>query len=232
MPRISVEDRHLTVLNLFTTDAPEHQTALLDAMRGIVDTAAFPGWISSNVHSGVKRFGTANLIQWRRGEDLEMRYAGEEFRHRTMPLFTDMTTSIRLLQLRPEFSRRRHGEDDAVEVSPDRDDYTVIGVYTVSPEEQDDLVDALGQGQAWLADVPGYRSHVVLRGLAARGLDEKFVVCYSQWDDEASHTAFHELPEADRPTDRQKSDLRLASLVQQHDWNSYRVVHTRSAAKQ
>jgi len=71
MPKITADGAHLTVLNLFSTDAPEKQEGLLAAMREIVDSAAYPGWISSTVHSGQDRPGTANFIQWRSSEDLE-----------------------------------------------------------------------------------------------------------------------------------------------------------------
>ncbi|MEK8141867.1 hypothetical protein NKH18_02060 [Streptomyces sp. M10(2022)] len=85
MPTISTEDKHLTVLNLFTTDAPEKQESLIREMRKIVDAATYEGWMSSTVHAGVDSPGTANFIQWRSGEDLEKRYSGEEFKHRTLP---------------------------------------------------------------------------------------------------------------------------------------------------
>ena len=229
MPRISAQDQYLTVVNLFSTDAAEKQARLIGAMQEIVDAAAYPGWISSTVHTGVDRFGTANVIQWRSGEDLEARYAGEEFRHRTLPLFGEMTTSIRLLQTNVVYTQRRTGLGEVIEISPDRDDHTVIEVVGTTPENLDELVDALGAGQEWLSEVPGYRSHTVLRGLAARGLDGAFAVTYSQWDGKAAYDAFRALPDAERSAAAQKSQARLDSVATGRDWNSYRVVHTRSA---
>jgi heme-degrading monooxygenase HmoA len=231
MPNISLADRHLTVLNLFSTDAPEKQTKLIDAMREIVDSAAFPGWISSTVHSGVDQPGTANFIQWRSGEDLEARYAGEEFKHRTLPLFGELTTSIRLLQTEVAFTQQRVDPDAAVVVSPKRDDYTVIEVFGVAEQDQADLVDALGPGQDWLLETPGYRSHVVLRGLAARGVDGSFVVGYSQWNDKESYDAYRAVPEGEQPAGRRKSEARLDTLATTRDRNTYRVIHSRSAAQ-
>ncbi|HWE90919.1 MAG TPA: antibiotic biosynthesis monooxygenase [Pseudonocardiaceae bacterium] len=230
MPMISEQDSYLTVVNLFSTDVPEKQDRLLAAMREIVDSAAFPGWISSTVHSGRDLPGTANFIQWRSGEDLEARYAGEEFKHRTLPVFTDMTTSIKLLQTRPVFTQRHPALGDVLEISPNRDDYTVIELIGVTAADQDDLVDAVGPGQDWLLDVPGYRSHAVLRGLAARGVDGVFVVVYSQWDGKESYDAFRAAPDARKSPGRQKTEARVAALATSREQNTYNVVHTRSAA--
>lgn len=239
MPVISPDSGYLTVLNLFQTDTPERQGRLIAEMRAIVDTAAFPGWISSTVHSGQDELGTANFIQWRGMEDLQARYAGDEFKHRTVPVFSEITTSVKLLQTEVAFTGSL---GDITEVSPERGDYTVIEVFGVAPEHQDDLVAALGPGHGWLSETPGYRSHSVLRGIRARGVDGKlgidgalgtdhsFVVTYSQWDDKATYDAFRAVPEDERPAERRTAQARLDSLgVSREWWNTYRVVHTRSA---
>ncbi|WP_329136806.1 antibiotic biosynthesis monooxygenase [Streptomyces sp. NBC_01476] len=229
MPKIAADGEYLTVLNLFSTDAPEKQESLLSAMREIVDSAAYPGWISSTVHSGVDQPGTANFIQWRSSEDLEARYAGEEFKHRTLPLFGEITTAIRLLQNEVVHTLRSPALGGVTEISPTRDDYTVIEVLKVAEKEQADLVDALGPSQEWLVEVPGFRSQTVLRGLRARGVDGAFVVTYAQWDSKEAYDAFRAVPEADRSAARQKSESRVATLATERDSNTYRVVHTRSA---
>jgi len=230
MPTISLDDRHLTVLNLFTTDTPEKQDRLLGAMQQIVDTAVFPGWISSTMHSGQDKRGTANFIQWRSGEDLEARYAGEEFKHRTLPLFGEMTTSIRLLQTEVVFTQRHPSLRDVIEISPTRDDYTVIEVFGARAEDRDELVDLFAESHDWLLETPGYRSYTVLRGLRARGLDGAFVVTYSQWDGKENYDKFLAVPQSDRFPGRQKFEARLEVLTTTRDANTYRVVHTRSAA--
>jgi heme-degrading monooxygenase HmoA len=230
MPRISAEDRNLTVLNLFATDAPEKQARLLEEMRSIVDTAAFPGWISSTVHSGQDKLGTANFIQWRSREDLQARYEGEKFKHRTVPLFGELSTWMKLLQTEVVFTQRHPSQGAVTEVSPRRDDYTVIEFFGVAEENQDDLVDTL-VAQEWLLRTPGYRSHSVLRGVGARGYDGAFVVTYAQWDDKESYDAFRDLPAADQPEERRKTQARLDSLVTTREWNTYRVVHSRSAGE-
>lgn len=231
MPVISPEDRYLTVLNLFTTDTPGKQDQLLGAMREIVDAAAYPGWISSTVHSGQDKRGTANFIQWRSKHDLEIRYAGDEFRHRTVPLFSEITTSIRLLQNEVIFTQRRPSAGEATVIGPERDDYTVIELFGTAQENLNDLVDILGPSQEWLLETPGYRSHTVLRGVGSMYFEGPFAVSYSQWDSKKSFDDFRAVPAAEQPAERQKTQARLDSITTFCDWNSYRVVHTRSAPK-
>jgi heme-degrading monooxygenase HmoA len=227
MPIISAD--HLTVLNLFTTDTPDKQDHLIGAMRDVVDNAAYPGWISSTVHSGQDKLGTANFIQWRSGEDLEARYAGEEFKHRTLPLFREITTSIKLLQTEVSSSQRHPSLGEVTEIAPERGDYTVIELLGVAAENQDKLITTLSQGQTWLLDSPGYLSHTVLRGLRARGVDGAFVAVYSQWEDKEAYDAFVALSEADQLEQRIKTQARVNALVTWREWNTYRVVHARSA---
>jgi heme-degrading monooxygenase HmoA len=229
MPIISAGEPVLTVINLFSTDSQAKQDLLLSEMRKIVDTAAFPGWISSTVHSGRDHPGTANFIQWRSGEDLEARYAGDEFRHRTVPLFTEQTRWMKLLRTEVAFTQQHPSLGGITEISPRRDDYTVIELFGVRGERRDDLVTALGPEQDWLLQTPGYRSHSVMRGLGARGHEGAFAVMYSQWDSKEAYDTFRSLPETAQPAARRAAKARLDSLVTSSDWNSYRVVHTRSA---
>ncbi|MEU1072911.1 MULTISPECIES: antibiotic biosynthesis monooxygenase family protein [unclassified Streptomyces] len=229
MPRISAEDKNLTVLNIFTTDAPEKQEGLLGAMREIVDAAAYPGWMSSTVHAGVDKPGTANFIQWRSRADLEDRYNAEEFEHRTLPLFGELTTSIRLLQNEIVHSRSASGEP--VDISPARGDHTVIAVFGVAEKNQDALVDALGPSMDFLGDVPGFVSHTVLKGIAARGFEGSFVVSYSQWENKEAWDAYQAVPQDSKSAARQKAEQRTASLLTSVDSNTYRVVHTRAAGQ-
>lgn len=230
MPVINPDSGYLTVVNLFDTDSQEKQERLIGAMREIVDTAAFPGWISSTVHAGIERPGTANFIQWRSGVDLAARYAGDEFKHRTLPLFGEMTTQIRLLQTEVAFTMRHPDQGDVTEISPNRDDYTVIEVMRVAPEHREEVVAVLAEAHAWLVQTPGYRSQTALQGDRAQGMDGSFVLSYSQWASRGAYLAFRETDPQDQPPARQQTHAALSKLVTASDWNGYRVIHTRSAA--
>ncbi|MEU9880836.1 antibiotic biosynthesis monooxygenase family protein [Streptomyces phaeochromogenes] len=229
MPAINTEDKHLTVLNLFTTDAPEKQDSLIQEMTKIVQAAAYEGWMSSTVHAGVDSPGTANLIQWRSSVDLENRYAGEEFKHRTLPVFGEITTSIRLLQNEIAYAVTHPSLGGVLEVDPNRGDYTAITVVGVAQEDQAELVKVLSTDQADLADVPGFRSLAVFKGLRARGVDGAFVVLYSQWESKEAYDAYREQPQTEQPAARQTAEARVKDLATSVDSNTYRVVLTRSA---
>lgn len=234
MPILSPDSGYLTVLNLFRADTVDKQRLLLGAMRQIVDAAAYDGWISSTVHSGVDKIGTANFIQWRSGEGLERRYASDEFKHQ-IPLFAELSTTIKLLQTEATFTQHLPSMSETM-IAPDREDYTVIEIFTSLPEDLNGVLDALGPAQEWLLDTPGYRSHTVLRGKGLRGkyakpLEGSFAVSYSQWDDKQSYDAFRSTPQAGQPAGRRDSAGRLAELVIARDWNTYRVVHSRSAGQ-
>lgn len=230
MPFISTDEPVLTVINLFSTDSQEKQDFLLGEMRQIVDTAAYPGWLSSTVHSGVAWPGTANFIQWRSGEDLDARYAGNVFRHRTIPTFEEKTLWMKLLRTQVAFTQRQPSLGEVTEISPQRDDYTVIEFLAVRPGKLDEVVDAAGPGREWLTHVPGYRSHSVLRGLDSINYDGPFAVVYSQWASKEQHDAFLGQPESEQQPIRRSAAAKLDSLITASNWNSYRVVHSRSAA--
>jgi len=241
MPFINPEDGHLTVLNLFKTDTRARVDTLVKEMKAIVDTAAFPGWISSTVHRGEQNPGTANFIQWRGMQDLETRYNDSEFKHHTVPVFREITTFVRLMQTEVDSSRRHPALGGVTEVSPGRDDYTVIEILGVDPAEQGALTATLAGAHSWLVDVPGYRSQSVLRGIRSRnleggegtlatvGADNDFVVVYSQWDGKDSYDAFRTQADAQWSSARRGLQDRRNSLITSADWNSYRAVHTRSA---
>lgn len=242
MPIIDPEAGYLTVVNLFETDAAEHVDALVSEMCTIVDAAAYPGWISSTVHRGQSKFGTLNFIQWRGKEDLETRYAGDEFKHHTVPVFRQVSTFMRLMQTEVQSSQRHPGQGEATEISPKRDDYTVVEILGVTPASQDDLIAVLGSAHGWLPEVPGYRSQTVLRGIKSRGpqgdiggdltaigTDNDFVIVYSQWDGKEAHDAYLAAEPQGWAAARQQTQERRNSLVTAVSANTYRIVHTRSA---
>ncbi|MEU8702826.1 antibiotic biosynthesis monooxygenase [Streptomyces sp. NPDC048680] len=241
MPFISPEAGHLTVLNLFKTASRDRVDTLVDEMKKIVDVAAYPGWISSTVHRGRQNPGTANFIQWRGMDDLESRYNDSEFKHHTVPVFREITTYVRLMQTEVALSQRHPEYGDVTEVSPERDDYTVIEILGVKPNQQGTLVDTLGAAHEWLVDVPGYRSQSIMRGIRSRnldggegtlatvGTDQDFVVVYSQWEGKVFYDSFRNQPEAQWIRARDAYQEKRYALTTSADWNGYRAVHTRSA---
>ncbi|NGO67560.1 antibiotic biosynthesis monooxygenase family protein [Streptomyces boncukensis] len=225
MPFISPEDDLVHVFNIFETKDWEGQQRVLDAHRDIIDNADYPGWVSSTVHGGQEAPGTANLVQWRSVRALEERYAGTRFQRTTVPLFQELSTSVRLLRTEAVFGQRHPAQGEATEVSPERDDYTVIVLLDVEPGKQSELLGALAHPDEWLLTVPGYRSHTYLRGL-----DGSFVLNYAQWGSKEDYDRFHTLPEEERPGYVRKNRARARSLATSRWSNTFRAWHSRSAA--
>lgn len=241
MPFINPEDGYLTVINLFKTDTVQKRDRLLKETMEVVDSAGYPGWISSTVHRGEDSLGTLNFIQWRAVEDLQSWYAGAVFKHRDMSVFLQIMTYARLLQAEVELSQCHPDFGKAPEISPERDDYTVVEIFDVRPESQSDLIASIAESHDWLLETPGYRSQSVLRGVRARGPrgvgdletvgpDNSFVVVYSQWESKQIYDAFRTAPEERRSRARQAADVKRYALTSATDWNTYRVVHAGTAA--
>lgn len=114
----------------------------------------------------------------------------------------------------------RQPELAATEISAGRDDYTVIILMEVDPQDQAALTEAMALPDEPVHTVPGYRSHSILRGI-----DGTFVVNYAQRESKKLHDAFHELPEGEHPADAR----RARSVLRSRDANACRVVRTRSA---
>lgn len=224
MPFITPDNGSLTVFNLFDTRTREDQTTLLDTMQGIIQGANYPGWRSSTLHGGIDQPCAANYIQWRSVEDLRDRYEGESFKHNTVPYFTDLTTSVHLLKTEV-VATHLHPELERIEISPDRDDFTVIVIMGVEEANQARLVDLFAKPDPWMEGVAGYRSHSILRGL-----EGDFVVNYAQWESRAAYEAFHDLPEEERPADSRSMRAAARPLLTSRSSNTYEVVFSRSAA--
>ncbi|OLR93231.1 antibiotic biosynthesis monooxygenase family protein [Actinokineospora bangkokensis] len=223
MAFISAADDRLTVLNLFGATSQAAQQRLLTTMTGIIDSADFPGWISSTLFGGVGGPGTANYIQWRSAEDLQNRYHGEKFQKEIVPLFDELATQVRLIQTEVVYTRT-HPSVGAIEIGPQNDTLTVIAVMGVQQQDQAELVDLFSQDDEWLEGFPGFRSNSILRAT-----DGSAVVNFAQWESEAAYDHFHTLPEVERPEGVRRMRERARSLLTSHDYNTYRPVHTRSA---
>jgi heme-degrading monooxygenase HmoA len=241
MPFINPDDGHLVVINLFKTDTPDKRERLLKESMEVVDSAGYPGWISSTVHRGLDKLGTLNFIQWRGVADLQSWYAGDVFKHRDMSVFLTLMTFTRLLQAEMVLSQCHPAVGRVAEISPDRDDYTVVEVLDVAPFSQEKLIAAIGEAHEWLVEVPGYHSQSVLRGVVARGpqgvgkletmgAENSFVVVYSQWESQQAYDAFRAAPKDAKSPARLASEVKRDALVISSDWNSYEIVYSGSAA--
>nr|CBH32103.1 putative anthrone monooxygenase [Streptomyces albaduncus] len=226
MPFITPDNGSLTVFNLFDTVDRDGQKTLLDTMEGIIKGANYPGWRSSTLHGGLDKPCAANYIQWRSVDDLQERYEGENFRHNTVPYFKELTTTVHLLKTEV-IATHLHPGLERIEISPERDDFTVIVVMGVEPENQATLVDLFAKPDSAMADVPGYRSNSILRGL-----DGDFVVNYAQWDSREAYETFHGLPEDRRPAHTRAMRAQARPLLTSRSSNTYEVVFARSASDQ
>jgi heme-degrading monooxygenase HmoA len=224
MAFITPDDGYLTLFNLFTTKDVDTQDQVLDAMREIVDGATYPGWVSSTVHAGIEVPGTANYIQWRSLADLEARYQGEAFKQKTVPLFQKLADTVRLIQTEMVYYQRNSALDPITELSPERDDYTVIIHFSTAEENQKELAETLAKRELWMDGLPGYRGHAYFRGL-----DGTSLINYAQWASKADYDAFHTMPEEERPADVRDGRIRARGLITSRIANTYRVWHTRSA---
>ncbi len=72
-----------------------------------------------------------------------------------------------------------------VSISPEKDYYTLINVFTVTPEKQQELVDSLVDTlNGWVKDLPGFVSASI-----HKSLDGTRVVNYAQWKNKETFDA-------------------------------------------
>ncbi|MFC8076492.1 antibiotic biosynthesis monooxygenase family protein [Streptomyces sp. NPDC057307] len=226
MAYLSVDDGYLNILNWFGTDTPYRHERLVEAMRDIIDNAGeFPGWVSSSLHSGQDVPGTANLIQMRSREAIEKRYKREKMVTETMPAFYQWTTWFKSVKTEVVFTQTHPDLGGIVEISPEREDFTVLTLFAADPENQAALIETLAQPDEWLKTVPGFRSHSILRGI-----DGTHVAMYAQWESKDAYDAFHVLPESERPEEVRQRRAIGQSLVNSHEPHTYTIAHSRSAA--
>jgi heme-degrading monooxygenase HmoA len=200
------------------------QRKLLDAVHASIDAAGHRGWASAALHAAHTRAGVAVLTHWRTAADLYAHYAGEAHQAELIRL-GGLTTGNRLLAA--ELVSVQHAPDvtGGVDITPERDDWTSIAIQWVAPEDQDALVAELTRPrEEWVHLLPGYRSHSVLRGL-----DGTFVINYAQWESEEAYWAFHDVPEHVWPEDVRASRDRARKLTRTWEYNTFRVVHSRTA---
>ncbi|MEU3524170.1 antibiotic biosynthesis monooxygenase [Streptomyces sp. NPDC038707] len=213
----------LTWLTL-TEDDWTGQEKLLGIL-GRSDAPAPPGRLSAALHAAHTRPGVVSLTQWRTAADLRAHHTGEAYQRELLQL-GGLAAGHRLLAAELVSVQRAPSVTGAVDIVPERDDWTSIAVQWVAPGDQDALVAELTRPrEEWVHLLPGYRSHSVLRGL-----DGTFVVNYAQWESEEAYWAFHRVPEQRWPADVRASRDRARKLTTTWEYNTFRVVRPHSAA--
>ncbi|MGW1076477.1 antibiotic biosynthesis monooxygenase [Streptomyces sp. NPDC002537] len=226
MVLINPGNGHFTAIELFTTETRDDQERLVAALREGTGATDSPGWVSSTVHAGIGRPGAADFTQWSSAEEMEAHYATAARRWESQPALRGLITGATLLTGKVVSSQNASPDDERVELSPSRDDFTGIAVMGVAPENQGELIAELTRPRdEWVDLLQGYRTHSVLRGL-----DGTFVVNYAQWDSEDAYWGFHKVPEEQWPLDIRASRDRARAMTVSSAANTYRVVSSRSAS--
>ena len=100
-------------------------------------------------------------------------------------------------------------------IDTDQDSVTLINVFTVDPDHQDQLLDRLIEAtEETMQDVPGFIS-----ANFHKSLDGERVVNYGQWESRAAYEAMSDNPEA------AKHMRSAAELVTDFDAHLYEVEH-------
>ncbi|MFD0449256.1 antibiotic biosynthesis monooxygenase [Streptomyces indonesiensis] len=200
------------------------QQKLLGLVRKSVDEVGHPGWVSSSLHAAQTRAGVACFTQRRTVADLRAHCDGPAHQDELLRL-GGLATGNRLLVAELVSVQHAPAVGGGVDITPTRDDWTSVAIQWVAPEDQDALVAELTWPRdEWVHLLPGYRSHSVLLGL-----DGTFVINYAQWESEQAYWAFHDVPEHEWPLNVRESRDRARKLTRSWEYNTFRVVHSRSA---
>jgi heme-degrading monooxygenase HmoA len=178
MSFIRTEDGYLTLFNIFHTENPEGQQRLIDQWRSLPPANTQPGLVSGNFHVSLDGRSVINYAQW------ESQAAYDAF-------IAETATRARLNESL-SFSRMDnlvcevvHTWSPVLEISLQDARFTVVIVLATDPQNQDEVLKEMINDDPGLADVPGYVSHAVHRGLSG-----EHVIKYAQWQSEASLHAF------------------------------------------
>jgi heme-degrading monooxygenase HmoA len=187
MSTIRVEDGYVTLFNIFHTPGPREQDQLFDQWRGLPPADVQKGLVSGNFHRSFDGRSVVNYAQWESREDYDafLAEAGTRGRLGQALAFSRMdnvtTEVVQTADLPPQLSL-------------DQPWFTVVVVVSTAPEHQPAVLEQMTHDPPGLADMPGYVSHAVHRGLSG-----EHVVKYAQWKDEDSYRAFAERPQPPSP---------------------------------
>jgi heme-degrading monooxygenase HmoA len=187
MSTIRVEDGYLTLFNIFHTPGAAEQDELFAQWRSLPPADVQKGLVAGNFHRSLDGRSVVNYAQWETKDDYDafLAEAGTRRRLGRALSFSRMdNVSTEVVQV----------ADPPPELSLDQPWFTVVVVVTAAPEHQPAVLEEMTQDPPGLADMPGYVSHAVHRGLSG-----EHVVKYAQWKDEDSYRAFAEIPQPPSP---------------------------------
>jgi heme-degrading monooxygenase HmoA len=189
MSSIRVEDGYLTLFNIFHTDGADDQQRLFDQWRSLPPGHTQPGLIAGNFHRGFDGRSVINYAQW------ESKAAYDAF--------TSETATQRRLNEALSFSQMDsvtceviYTGNPAPELTLENPWFTVVIVVTTDPDHQGEVLKEIISNDPGPAEVHGYVSHAVHRGLSG-----EHVIEYAQWQDEESFRSFAGQPREPSPID-------------------------------
>jgi Antibiotic biosynthesis monooxygenase len=118
-------------------------------------------------------------------------------------------------------AKKKKGKKSMISISPENDYYTLINVFTVSSEKQQDLVDSLVDTlNSGFKDLPGFVSASV-----HKSFDGTKVVNYAQWKNKETFDAMMSNPKVTSRRD-------LSASIGQTDPHFYTVAFVSEHDKQ
>jgi quinol monooxygenase YgiN len=178
MTNISPEEEIYTLINVFTVD-PEKQQQLADTLIETTESLlkSLPGFISASIHKSLDGTKVVNYS-----------YAQQKNKKAFEQLISDPQVRARMglaVQLgRPDGhfytvkgTITGSNPSENVDIGADEEPYTLINVFTVAPEKQQQLVETLIETtEGWVKPHPGF-----LAATIHKSLDETRVANYAQW---------------------------------------------------
>ena len=178
MTTISPEEEIYTLINVFTVD-PEKQQQLADTLIETTESLlkSLPGFLSASIHTSLDGTKVVNYS-----------YAQQKNKKAFEQLISDPQVRARMglaVQLgRPDGhfytvkgTITGSNPSENVDTGADEEPYTLINVFTVAPEKQQQLVETLIETtEGWVKPHPGF-----LAATIHKSLDETRVANYAQW---------------------------------------------------
>jgi quinol monooxygenase YgiN len=173
-----------TLINVFTVD-PDKQQQLVDTLIETTEgwVKPQPGFISASIHKSLDGTKVVNYshAQQSNKEGFDQRGSDPQMRAR-MGLAVQLgqpdahlyTIARTITGSFPSGNSENHEKTSAPEKSP----YTLINVFTVDPDKQQQLVDLLIETtEGWAKSQPGF-----ILARVHKSLDRIKVVNYAQWE--------------------------------------------------